>query len=333
MFNRARLKLTAWYLLIIMTVSVSFSAVIYRMITTELDRFVRTQRIRIERDLFEFQVYPAPPLIDTQAVEEAKERLLRFLITINGGILLVSGGLGYILAGRTLKPISDMLDEQNQFVSDSSHELRTPLTALKTSIEVSLRDPKLSLAEAKELLNENLEEVNRLQLLSDELLQLAAYEQTPKAITLETIDAKTLGDSAVRKIEPIAKSKGIKLDQSIAKFSFLGNKASLMDVLVILLDNAVKYSPEGKTVFLSATKKDKAVQFVVRDEGMGIAAADIPKIFTRFYRADSARTKNASGGYGLGLAIAQRLVKTHRGNIKVESVVGKGSTFTLTLPQ
>src|SRR3989338_803664 len=148
-FHYARLKLTAWYLLIIMALSTLFSLVIYNALTAEVDRFERAQRFFIERRLQEGSLPLPPPTdgrrlfpfnngepINPELLAETKQRILLTLILANAGILIVSGGLGYFLAGRTLRPIKDMMDEQNRFITDASHELKTPLTSLRTELEV-----------------------------------------------------------------------------------------------------------------------------------------------------------------------------------------------------
>ncbi|TAL64214.1 MAG: hypothetical protein EPN88_11370, partial [Bacteroidetes bacterium] len=167
MFHSARLKLTAWYLLFIMFISLFFTVVIYRVLTGELERFARIQRFRMERHLYTDEYVPLPsnlpPIIELELIEETKKRLMVVLAGINGGILILFGVLGYFLAGRTLRPIQEMVDEQNQFISDASHELRTPLTSLKSSMEVYLRDRHPTMREAKSLMNEGIDEVNKLQ--------------------------------------------------------------------------------------------------------------------------------------------------------------------------
>src|SRR3972149_4750779 len=137
MFNSARLKLTLWYLAIIMCVSIFFSVIIHKGLTAEIDRVSRMERIQIERGPFEYRVF-RPIFLDKEVVAAIKNRMTFSLVMINGIILIISGGLGYFLAGKTLRPIADMVEEQNRFISDASHELRTPLTSLKTSIEVGL---------------------------------------------------------------------------------------------------------------------------------------------------------------------------------------------------
>lgn len=342
MFAGARLKLTAWYLLIIMLISMSFSVVIYKVLTNEVERFVRMQRSKIERRFREGEFFPQDlhfqgtlpqvSIMDPELVEETKRRLILILIAVNGGIVIISGGLGYILAGRTLKPIKEMLDEQNRFITDASHELRTPLTSLKSAMEVNLRDKHLTLTNAKTLISENIEEVNKLQSLSDELLQLAQYQKPYASAKFEKLSLSDLVKKAVRKIEPLAKHKDIIVQDNTKDVEIEGNKYGLCDLLVILLDNAIKYSKNIKTVKISSQKTDGFVNISVADQGIGIDEKDIPHIFDRFFRADTARLKTASGGYGLGLSIAKKIVDIHHGSITVESKINKGSTFTIHLP-
>ena len=144
MFKSARLKLTAWYLLIIMLISILFSIAIYSEINADLGRLEHYQELRKQRDLQFAPPLPPNPELDRNVVAEARDRITLILFLVNFGILVVSGGSAYFLAGRTLKPIKDMVDEQNRFITDSSHELRTPLTSLRSEIEVNLRDKNLS---------------------------------------------------------------------------------------------------------------------------------------------------------------------------------------------
>jgi signal transduction histidine kinase len=351
MFNRARLKLTAWYLLIIMIVSVSFSAVIFQVLTFELTRFNRMQRLRLERQLeaghFEVGDWPhnrqkllVTQTLDPELIYETQRRLLFTLLAVNGVILIIAGGLGYLLAGKTLQPIKNMVDEQNQFVSDASHELKTPLTALKTSLEVHQRDKRLNLKTAKNLINDSLIEVDKLQSLTEGLLQLAEYEQSPAQLVVEPVSMLELAKQAVQRIKPLAKKKKIKIEQQIGDVTIKGDFDKLTELLVILLDNAIKYSPQNSKITLSAQKTDGRVLITVKDQGVGINPENLPKIFDRFFRVDVARTKNGgnsgesngNGSYGLGLSIAKKIVQAHGGKIEVESQEGKGSIFKIALP-
>jgi len=335
MFHSARIKLTAWYLLIIMAVSVMFSIIIYRDLSNEINRFEQIQRYRIERRLMEN--FPAPPptplpTASPELLSETRHRILLMLVVVNGIIFLVSGGLGYILSGQTLKPIKNMIDEQNRFISDASHELKTPLTSLKIAFEVYLRGKNPTPQEAKTLVTESIDEVNKLQSLSESLLQLAQYERSQEQILFENITLAQVVTEAVKKMKPIADHKNISIISKTSEITIKGNKYGLIDCLVVLLDNAVKYSKEGAKVSVTAGKTDGIVYISVTDHGIGISKKDLPHIFDRFYRADGARIKTTVGGYGLGLSIAKKIVDTHKGTIQVKSKVNVGSTFTIRVP-
>ncbi len=325
MFEGARLKLTGWYLLIIMMVSMSFSVVIYQLAGREIEGFARQPRFIVMGENLK--------IIDNRdIVEAAEKRLFNSLLELNGIILIVSGTMAYLLAGRTLKPIKVMMEEQNQFISDASHELRTPLTALKSAMEVNLRDKKMTIKEARKMIKENIEDVNQLQALSDGLLQLTQPQKNGE-IKKEKINIKEAVEKAVLKVETMAESKKIKIEAGKVKnIEFTANKFNIIDLLVILMDNAIKYSPKGKKVWVEAKKTDKTMVLSIKDEGMGIDKKDVPHIFERFYRADSARSREGIGGYGLGLAIAKKIVESYKGEISVKSEIGKGTEFTVRLP-
>ena len=336
MFNKARITLTLWYLLIIMVISISFSVVIYQGATIEIQRALSFQRFRIENPEGEF-IFPRQQrrivLIDPEVLEESKRRIALWLAGINVIILVTSGTAGFFLAGKTLKPIKKMMDDQSRFISDASHELRTPLTVLKSAMEVNLRDKNLTLKEAKKLIVENIEEVDKLQSLSDGLLQLAQFQKNGSKIFFETLSLLNLTQKSIQKIEPLAKKKNLIIKNTISNLKIEGNKDSLEKLFLIILDNAVKYSPAKKTIKIYSEKKDHTVSVYFEDQGIGIEEKDLPHIFDRFYRADSARAKTVdNGGYGLGLTIAKNIVDFHHGQIKVESKPGKGSVFTVSLP-
>src|SRR3989338_9698203 len=235
MFHNARFKLTAWYLTIIMSVSLLFSAFIYKGADAELSRIERRQKIRVERFRAKFFGLPDfPEMFAPVSVDEIRERLLVALGIINGGILVLAGGAGFFLAGRTLRPIEEMVQEQNRFIADASHELRTPLTSIKTQTEVSLRDKNLSLAEAKALLKSNLEETDNLQSISDRLLELAQIEK-PNYFVFTTLDLKTVISEAVAKVRPLAKLKHIGfITGKIKSQKFEADRERLGEMLVIL---------------------------------------------------------------------------------------------------
>ena len=332
MFRSARIKLTTWYLLIIMLISVSFSVAMYKVLTFELDRVERTHRLKIERGLPESFRSPRPLLLDPELITETKNHLKIILTMINLAILGTSAVAGYFLAGRTLKPISEMLEEQNRFITDASHELRTPLTSLKSEIEVSLRDKKLTLAEAKELLTSNLEEANNLQVLSDGLIKLTQYQKGGNDLMVTAFSLASSVGEAIRKVAKLAKNKKITIMNKIIDYTIEGSESALTELFVIFLDNAIKYSPEHSKVNLTSEKTDGQVVIHIADQGMGISEEDIPHLFDRFYRADKSRAKSDAPGYGLGLSIARQIITRHHGSVKVRSIPNEGTTFTVQIP-
>ena len=343
MFHSARLKLTTWYLLIIMAISISFSAFIYFGSTREYDRIIRIEQYRVmhpaqpgiipQEAPGQPNIFPPYTQQDNELIEWAKLRVLEALFGINVIILLLSALSGYFLAGRTLRPIKNMLDEQNRFITDASHELNTPLTSLKTSIEVNLRDKNFSTEKAKDVLQSNLEDVNNLQFLSAELIKLTQYQDQNGNLQFEKFYLSEVIEEAVEKVKTLAKKKNISIAFDIPRINLIGEKRSLTELFIILFDNAIKYSPNKTTVNISVKKIDSKVQIFVKDNGIGIEKKDIPYIFDRFFRADKSRTKQKANGYGLGLSIAKRIVVLHNGSITVESQLGKGSTFIVSLPK
>lgn len=331
MFKQARVKLTLFYLLIIMLVSSLFSVAIYRVLASELDRVERVQRSRFEHrppDRFEMS---RPMNLDPELVAETKNRLKMFLVAIDLVILGASTAAGYFLAGRTLKPIAEMVDEQRRFVADASHELRTPLTAIKTETEVAIRDKKLD-EPTKKLLVSNLEEIEKLKSLTDYFLALSKYQDFNVKLTFEIFNVSSAIEDACKRLQYLARERKVEVNKNLKDVMVLANKTGITEIITILLDNAIKYSHKGGKVNIDVETKRNTVLIRVEDFGLGMKASEIPYIFNRFYRADSSRTKTPTNGYGLGLSIAKSLVDLHNGKIMVGSIVGKGSTFTVLLP-
>jgi len=340
MFHKARIKLTLWYLLIIMIISTSFSVSMYKILTSELNRVEKMQRLRLEHKVPD-RLLIVPPqdngvqrffILDPEIIEETKFRLKLILIAINFFILGSSAALAYFLAGKTLKPISEMVDEQKRFIADASHELRTPLTAMKTETEVALREKRIDAKNIRELLNSNLEEINKLKSLTDYFLTLSKYQNSDIKISFESFNLSDVISEAQNRIKRLAKEKDIEIIIDIKETRIKANKVSITELITILLDNAIKYNHDGGKIEIKSETIKNNVIIKIEDTGVGIKFSDLPYIFNRFYRVDSSRTKNNISGYGLGLSIAKSIVDLHRGKISVSSVVGKGSVFSITLP-
>ncbi|MBP9700367.1 HAMP domain-containing histidine kinase [Candidatus Woesebacteria bacterium] len=340
MFQNARIKLTAWYLIIIFVISVSFSLVIFQVLVSEVERFDRLQRLRLERRYIRPYDYltPSIPLLpqasywDEDLVEEIKARLILHLLAVNGLVVALSGILGYLLAGKTLSPIQSMVEDQHRFISDASHELKTPLTSLKIAFEVFLRDSQRTLTAADLLVNDSIQEVNRLALLSESLLQLSLYSHTPLPLTLEDVELVALLSAVQQKLHSQAVMKKITIKLDGKRTTLRANEEGLFRVFFIILDNAIKYSSPTAIITIKIRQTKSTIKVDFQDQGIGIAPSQIPLIFRRFYRADPSRTSQESSGYGLGLPIARSIIAKHHGQIVVKSTLGKGSTFTVVVP-
>lgn len=323
-FNKNVLRLASTYLIIIMVMSIGFSVIFYNVSVQELGRrpgALRLTNITSDPDeQLSFQDYL------TNREQKARIELLVDIVAVNIVALIVGGILSYILAQYTLRPIEDNMEAQAQFVSDASHELRTPLTALRTANEVALRDKKLHITEARSVIAENIDDITRLQYLTDSMLGLlrddAAGFQPDVSLAVVVNDAMSMVVSQ-------AQAKDISVEDMTRDTILRGNARSLTQLLTILLDNAIKYSNDGTTIYIKSQIRSRRLVLSVQDEGIGMGSEILGNMFTRFYRAEKSRS---AAGYGLGLSIAQKITKAHGGKITASSVVGKGTTFTVTLP-
>lgn len=322
-------RLTASYFAIIVVLTLVFSLVIFSIAASRLEGPGRSQyggsayeRIMRERTEELFQERAAAAKLD----------LFLSLVLFNILIDTVGAVLSYYLARRTLEPIEAALAAQAQFVSDASHELRTPLTALQTTNEVALRKKTLKLAEAKIILQQNVDEVVKLRTLSNALLGLAGKKRELSA--RESANLQDVVTDAMQPIVPVAQQKNIGIEDGVENITLALHRTNVEQITRILLDNAIKYSSDGSTVHISTQRFKHYVRLMVSDEGIGIADDQKDKIFDRFYRVDSARTKVATDGYGLGLAIAASLVEGTGMRLELmDSRPGKGSTFALEIPR
>ncbi len=323
LFDSATVRLTLWYLLILSVLSILFSFIVYSLATHEFERAAGPRRqdivMILERDF---------DTVRQQRIEDSNRSLVTNLVLFNI-LTITSGGLAsYFLARRTLRPIREAMESQARFSSDAAHELRTPLAVMQSEIEVELRDKKSSKASHAVALTSNLDEVQRMQTLTERLLMLGAQQETaigPVSVEQSAIDA-------VNRLITPAQAKSIAIENNVGAVMALTDQASLTDLLTIVIDNAIKYSPNKTTITLDSHTTSGRVEVRVADQGIGMSADETTKIFDRFYRADTSRSKTNVEGHGLGLSIAQRIADTIKATIRVESELGKGSTFTISLP-
>jgi heavy metal sensor kinase len=218
-----------------------------------------------------------------------------------------------------------------QFTADASHELRTPLALMRTTAEIALRRER-SLAEYQAALRQILSESENMTELIESLLTLARADGSGLTLQLAPCEVNAVVRDVVRQSRPAAEERELVLKDETAagELNAPADAFALRRLLLALVDNALKHTPRGGSVTVSATAVDHGVCVAVEDTGEGIPGAALAHIFERFYRVDSARTKGA--GTGLGLAIAQAIAKAHGSEIQVESEVGKGSRFSFVLP-
>jgi len=334
MFKSATFKLTMWYLAIVMVISLGFSAALYHFATDELSFGLEHQTQRIFR---RYPVFTNDPNLQVQGndVDQGSHRLLLQLVYFNFLVLVGAGLASYWLAQRTLEPIEAAHERQKRFTADVSHELRTPLTSLKMGSEVALMDPQANKTALRDALASNVEDATKMELLINNLLRLTKLDADESKSQFITTDTTTVVTAALEQVSKLAEQKHIKFENTVQRLSLQADPATLTQLLVILLDNAIKYSPEKSKVTLDSKQTDSTITLQVKDEGKGIAPEALPHIFDRFYRADKSRTKSADEGqgFGLGLSIAKMIAERHDGSITITSRPGKGTTVSLSLPQ
>ena len=252
---------------------------------------------------------------------------MRYTYLVLGAFLLmltVAWIAGNFLADRTIAPLIQMLENQKRFVADASHELRTPLAVLLSSIELlELKLPKETVLAGMK------EEVLNMSALIGNLLELARADNRQLVVRKEKLELKAIIDKLLQKLTKHSNRQFLNnCDEGVFANA---DKELLKRLLLILLDNAVKYSSENSKIEVSVKVDDRHCQIEVKDEGIGIAEKDIVHIFERFYRADKTRSRQQAGT-GLGLSIAKEIAELHNGTICVKSKLGKGSVFVVKLP-
>ena len=228
--------------------------------------------------------------------------------------------------------IENFDQSRSQFVQNASHELKTPLATMKLLLENLIYQPDMPAEHRAEFMQDMNHEIDRLSGIITDLLTLTKMDSEETAIKHEKFDFTELCIGAVHALQPAAEKNRLTLTMDVAKdVTLQGDESKLGQVIYNLIDNAIKYTPEGGSVFVTMKTDGRNAVFAVRDTGVGIPEEDAKHIFDRFYRVDKARSRE-TGGTGLGLSIVRQMVQLHRGEIKVDSVFGKGSTFTVTLP-
>lgn len=329
MFKQAVFKLTFWYLAIVMAISLFFSIAVYNVGTNEIASGIKLQTERIYSN---FPVFDSNPILEPARDIRKEDHILFIrLVFFNLIVLLFAGIASFWLANRTLKPIEEAHEQQKRFTADVSHELRTPLTALRMESEVSLYNPKSSKEDLSNTLKSNLEEVGKLEALINNMLRLSKLEVDEIKQNFKEVNIHTIVNEAISKVKPIATQKSIAINLKSSKEILVqGDQESLVQLIIILLENGVKYSKENKEINIEIKLDNRHPQIIIEDQGIGISSDNLEHIFDRFYQVDISRNKgNAKEGFGLGLSIAKMIADIHNINIEIKSKIDQGTTVKL----
>jgi len=237
------------------------------------------------------------------------------------------GRLASVL-NSTFARLDAAFDQQRQFTSDAAHELRTPVSVMLTQTQTALNRER-SAMEYRETVESCQRAAQRMRRLIESLLELAKLDAGQQAMKRSQFDLAQTARDCVALIEPLATARHVKMTCNVPPLQCVGDSERLAQVITNLLTNAITYNKENGEVRVDGETKDGSVLLRVSDTGKGISAEDLPRVFDRFYRADTSRT---SGNTGLGLAISKAIVEAHGGQIEVASEPEKGTTFTVRIP-
>lgn len=236
---------------------------------------------------------------------------------------------GYFLSGRSLIPIKKSVERQQEFLADASHELRTPIAVIQTNLEVIKSGGDETVDSQMDWLNNAYDEAKRMNHIVQDLMFLARADSGDVEVQRDPIDLTYIIKSVNERLLPLAGKKGIRLTNKLEdNLIITGDEKQMLQLLVILLDNAIKYSGENTQIKILGKRTSQGIRIEVIDQGIGIPKDEQKQVFQRFYRVDKARSKT-EGGTGLGLSIAKWIVDEHHGGIMIESEEGKGTTVIL----
>ena len=257
-------------------------------------------------------------------------QFLEGLLIIGSASILILGFGSWWLAGRMLTSAQKAWDSQQQFIANASHELRAPLTLIRAGSDAALRKSTKN-SKTRSLLSDVVSEVDHMNHLVEDLLLMSRLDIGQLKMVNEVLLLNELAGEIQRQYQPIMAEKSIKFSVQVEKIKLLGDKVRLRQVILILLDNALRHTPKGGIILLGIKKQDNHAAISVSDSGEGISRKHLAHVFERFYQVESDR-RDGNSGSGLGLSIAKSIVEMHGGKISMQSEMNKGTTVLCIFP-
>jgi signal transduction histidine kinase len=325
MINRAITKLTIQYIFIVSIICLLVSTFIYNAIVKTTSEALRMEEIKIMKR-FDISDPAAQKKLQIaeNTIENFKNRTFITLVFLNISIITLVGFFAYFLARKNIQPIEENMHRQKEFISNVSHELKTPLTALKSSFEVELRDKN---PDMKRAIESGIEEVDKLNKLINGFLKLSKLGQEKYKLNLEEMDLKEILDEVVKNHINQIIDKRIQLEYHLKEKTILTDHFLITELLSVILSNSIKFNKNYGKIEIKSYKKDGKDYIEITDSGIGIEKENISHIFERFYQENNAR--NNDGSYGIGLSIANEILKILNGKIVVKSEKNIETKITL----
>ena len=268
-----------------------------------------------------------------KGVQQTIGRLVLLLLPLGLGGLGAALFGGLYMAGRAMRPARESFERQRAFVADASHELKTPLTLIRADAEMVLYRGHLN-EEDRKLVDHALAETERMSAILSDLLLVARLDAGKADLATKPFDLVSVLSEEAERFGVRAAAKEIRLEVQVpGELPARGDPKRTGQILAVLLENAVRFTPPGGSIALSGRLQDRWVEATVTDTGHGISPDHLPRVFDRFYRAETSRTRGKSGGTGLGLAIARDLARAQGGDLVAENVRDGGAIFRLRLPR
>lgn len=271
-------------------------------------------------------------LINKSPQQNLLKNLLKTFFITGFISLIILFIISYYLAYKTIAPIKEVFEKQKQFIADASHELRTPIAIIKTNLALVSSNKDKTIESQGKWMNYIDLQTDRMSHLIDDMLSLAKLDEDKKVLNLQPININKVLENLLMSFEAVFFENKIELENNLKDNFFInGDLEEIKKLFNILMDNAIKHTFPNGTITIISSKLKSKMEIIITNTGEGIPDKDIEKIFERFYRSDESRQRK-TGGYGLGLAIANAIVTSHKGKIYARSNVGKDTSFIVEFP-